>query len=85
MHENISSPAKEKTKQNIETHDFSTPTEWNVEMVDDKVIVTLRGEDTFYFGRKNCLKGGVGLFSRSWRRVLNTINDMFHFHKQMIG
>lgn len=37
------SPAKEK--ENIETHDFSTPTEWNVEMVNDKVIVTLSGEN----------------------------------------
>lgn len=33
-----------KRKDNIETHDFSTPTEWNVEMVNDKVIVTLSGE-----------------------------------------
>lgn len=33
---------KNKTKQiNTETHDFSTPTEWNVEMVNAKVIVTL--------------------------------------------
>jgi len=38
------SPAKRKKKKNIETHDFSTPTEWNVEMVHDKVIVTLSGE-----------------------------------------
>jgi len=34
-----------KKKKNIETHDFSTPTEWNVKMVNDKVIVTLSGED----------------------------------------
>lgn len=32
-------------RENIETHDFSTPTEWNVEMVDDKVIVTLSGDE----------------------------------------
>lgn len=32
-----------KEKENIETHDFSTPKEWNVEMVSDKVIVTLSG------------------------------------------
>ena len=35
---------KEKKTKNIETRDFSTPTEWNVEMVNDKVIVTLSGE-----------------------------------------
>lgn len=63
MHENIFCPQqKEKKTKNIETHDFSTPTEWNVEMVNDKVIVTLSGEDKkkihflldyFYLGRKN--------------------------------
>lgn len=35
---------KEKKTKNIETRDFSTPTEWNVEMVNDKVIVTLSGK-----------------------------------------
>jgi len=46
VHENIFCPQqKEKKTKNIETHDFSTPTEWNVEMVNDKVIVTLSGED----------------------------------------
>lgn len=56
MHENICPQQKEK--ENIETHDFSTPTEWNVEMVNDKVIVTLSGEnklDYFYVW----IKGGV--------------------------
>lgn len=41
MHENIC--PQQKKKQNIETHDFSTPKEWNVEMVSDGVIVTLSG------------------------------------------
>lgn len=52
MHENILSPAKKeekKTKQiNTETHDFSTPTEWNVEMVNAKVIVTLSGGTNYH-------------------------------------
>jgi len=66
----VPSKRKKKTKtkkKNIETHDFSTPTEWNVEMVNDKVIVTLSGEihffllDYFYLGRKNGGGGGGGL------------------------
>lgn len=43
MHENICPQQKENRTKNIETRDFSTPTEWNVEMVNDKVIVTLSG------------------------------------------
>lgn len=46
VHENNFSLAKGERgtkKKNIETHDFSTPTEWNVKMVQNKVIVTLKG------------------------------------------
>ena len=49
MHENIC-PQQKENKKNIETHDFSTPTEWNVEMVSDKVIVTLSGEEKLNLG-----------------------------------
>lgn len=44
VHENIFSSEKGGGgNKNIKTHDFSTPTEWNVEMVQNKVIVTLKG------------------------------------------
>lgn len=34
---------RQKGGRGASRHDFSTPTQWNVEMVQNKVIVTLKG------------------------------------------
>lgn len=39
----------------------STPTEWNVEMVNDKVIVTLSGEENKFEEKKKRLRTPVGM------------------------
>lgn len=59
-------PSKRK-KQNIETHDFCTPKEWNVEMVSDKLIVTLSG---YKYEIKPTLEENKGLLRDSQVCVL---------------
>lgn len=69
---------KEKKTKNIETRDFSTPTEWNVEMVNDKVIVTLSGKKRkileYFFWRTRCLFPSLSFSSASLRlKSLTTV------------
>ena len=73
MHENICPQQKENRTKNIETRDFSTPTEWNVEMVNDKVIVTLSGGKKkrkilkYFFWQTPRLFSGLSFSSKSLR------------------
>lgn len=70
VHENICSQQKKK-KPNTDTHDSSTPTGWNVEMLQGKVIVTLSREEITvlsYIGlRRKFFFRLTGLRSTRWR------------------